>query len=71
MKLFLRFLLAQVNLADAGCIDILREILSTTDNETTQCKILLALNNLALNDYTIKKFSVNYFCSRSSVFLSD
>ncbi|CAM4832757.1 unnamed protein product [Rotaria magnacalcarata] len=48
---------SQVNLANAGCIGRIRDILSTTDNETTKNKILLALNNLALNDYTITFFS--------------
>ncbi|UJR33167.1 hypothetical protein I4U23_020623 [Adineta vaga] len=47
----------QVNLTNAGCIERLRELLSTTENETSICKILLALNNLALNDYTITHFS--------------
>jgi hypothetical protein len=51
-------LLGQINLTNAGCIDRLREILLTAENETTKCKILLALNNLALNDYTITHFSV-------------
>ncbi|CAM2710015.1 unnamed protein product [Rotaria socialis] len=48
---------SQVNLANAGCIGRLRDILSATNNETTKNKILLAMNNLALNDYTITFFS--------------
>ncbi|CAF2850579.1 unnamed protein product [Rotaria sp. Silwood2] len=48
---------SQINLANAGCITRLRDILSTTNNDTTKCKILLALNNLALNDYTITHFN--------------
>lgn len=58
MKLSTNASLDQVNIANAGGIERLREILSTTENETTKCKVLLALNNLALNDYTIKHFSV-------------
>ncbi len=52
------FPLGQINLANAGCITRLRELLVRTDNEITQCKILLALNNLALNDFAITQFSV-------------
>ncbi|CAF0943507.1 unnamed protein product [Adineta ricciae] len=48
---------SQVNLTNAGCIERLRELLSSVENETTTYKILLALNNLALNDYTISHFS--------------
>ncbi|CAF1052069.1 unnamed protein product [Adineta steineri] len=47
----------QVYLANAGCIERLRELLLTTESETTKCKILLALNNLALNEHTITHFS--------------
>jgi hypothetical protein len=52
------FSLGQINLANAGCITRLRELLLKTDNEITKCKILLALNNLALNDFAISQFSV-------------
>ena len=45
-------------LANAGCIDRLRALLSQTDNETTQCKVLLALNNLVLNEYVITHCAV-------------
>ena len=45
-------------LANADCIDRLRELLSQTDNETTQCKVLLALNNLVLNEYVITHCAV-------------
>ncbi|CAF1102504.1 unnamed protein product [Rotaria sp. Silwood1] len=48
---------SQINLANAGCITRLRELLSKTDNEITKCKIFLALNNLALNDFAITQFS--------------
>ncbi|CAF3860056.1 unnamed protein product [Rotaria sp. Silwood1] len=48
---------SQVTLTNAGCINRLRDILLTTNNDITQCKILLALNNLALNDYTITHFN--------------
>ncbi|CAF1425782.1 unnamed protein product [Adineta steineri] len=48
---------SQINLANAGCIIRLRDLLLSTDNETTKCKILLALNNLALNDFAITQFS--------------
>ena len=48
----------KINLDDAGCISRLREILATTDNDTTRCKVLLALNNLALNETTITHFLV-------------
>ncbi|CAF1015574.1 unnamed protein product [Rotaria sordida] len=48
---------SQINLTNAGCINHLRDILLTTNNDTTKCKILLALNNLALNDYTITHFN--------------
>lgn len=61
MKLFsIKELLSidQINLADAGCISRLCEILATTDNDTTRCKVLLALNNLALNETTITHFLV-------------
>ena len=50
--------LDQSNLTNAGCIERLRELLSSMDNEATQCKILLALNNLALNEESITHFSV-------------
>ncbi|CAF2399766.1 unnamed protein product [Rotaria sp. Silwood2] len=48
---------SQINLANAGCITRLRELLLKTDNEITKCKIFLALNNLALNDFAITQFS--------------
>jgi len=48
---------SQINLANADCITRLRELLLTTDNSTTKCKVLLALNNLALNDFAITQFS--------------
>ncbi|CAF1629160.1 unnamed protein product, partial [Adineta ricciae] len=48
---------SQINLANAGCIARLRELLLTSDNDTTKCHILLALNNLALNDFAITQFS--------------
>ena len=50
--------LDQTNLTNAGCIERLRELLSSTDNETTQGKVLLALNNLSLSEYGITHFSV-------------
>lgn len=53
-----RSFLGQINLANADCITRLRELLLTTDNSTTKCKVLLALNNLALNDFAITQFSV-------------
>jgi hypothetical protein len=52
------FVLGQINLANAGCINRLRELLLKLDNDLTKCKILLALNNLALNDFAITQFSV-------------
>ncbi|UJR14018.1 hypothetical protein I4U23_001017 [Adineta vaga] len=48
---------SQINLANAGCIIRLRELLLKTDNATTKCHIILALNNLALNDFAITQFS--------------
>ncbi|CAF3944627.1 unnamed protein product [Rotaria sordida] len=48
---------SQINLANAGCITRLRDLLLKTDNEITKCKIFLALNNLALNDFAITQFS--------------
>ncbi|CAF1636504.1 unnamed protein product, partial [Adineta ricciae] len=48
---------SQINLANAGCITRLRELLLISDNDTTKCHILLALNNLALNDFAITQFS--------------
>ncbi len=70
------FVLGQINLANAGCINRLRELLLKLDNDLTKCKILLALNNLALNDFAITQFSVwlkrifsskNYFLCRISL----
>jgi hypothetical protein len=52
------FILGQINLTNAGCINRLRELLLKLDNDLTKCKILLALNNLALNDFAITQFSV-------------
>ena len=52
--------IGQVNLTNAGCIDRLRELLIITDDKTTKCKTLFALNNLALNDYSITHFSVEF-----------
>jgi hypothetical protein len=52
------FVLGQINLANAGCINRLHELLLKIDNDLTKCKILLALNNLALNDFAITQFSV-------------
>lgn len=50
--------LGQINLANAGCILRLRELLVKTDNDLTKSRVLLALNNLALNDFAITQFSV-------------
>jgi hypothetical protein len=50
----------QVNLANANCIERLQELLSRTTDETTRCKILTALNNLALNEIAITHFHVRF-----------
>lgn len=46
----------QIHLSNAGCIERLRELLSSNQNELTQRKILFALNNLALNETTIRHY---------------
>lgn len=62
---------SQINLANAGCITHLRELLFSSTTETTNCKLLLALNNLALNEFAIRQFSnivslVIELCSKSA-----
>ncbi|CAF1074207.1 unnamed protein product [Didymodactylos carnosus] len=47
---------SQINLTNAGCIVRLRELLYA-ENETTQYKALLALNNLSLNEFSIIQFT--------------
>jgi hypothetical protein len=48
---------SQINLTNAGCLTRLRELLSMNTSDGTKCKVLMALNNLALNEFAITQYS--------------